>query len=87
MLNEIAKNIQEGKSADALAALKRLEEVHAKELSEAETRRGLVSLNIFVGLFSSPWKVVALVNIHLRIRFSRLPLPRNVSKAQPLTTN
>ena len=61
ILNEIAKDIQNGKSTEALSALQRLDESYSKERAE---RQKFVILNIFEGLnqiFSSPIKISLLI--------------------------
>lgn len=79
VLNEIAKKIQEGKSSEALVALKRLDEAHSKELSESVTNARLGILEGLRGILSSPWKTSALVMglvIYLLMSFRVLKLVR-----------
>lgn len=60
LLNEIARKIQEGKPAEALSALRRLEETHIKDLGEARrvTNAFIEGLRSFA---SSPFKQAMLV--------------------------
>lgn len=56
LLNEAAKRIQDGKPADALAALKRLEEVQKRELAEATRKAKPSVIEAVLDVFSTPTK-------------------------------
>lgn len=56
LLNEVAKNIQDGRASEALAGLHRLDEVHKQELSEAQNRAIPSFTDAFFGIFDSPLK-------------------------------
>lgn len=60
LLNEVAKKIQEGKFPEALAALKRLDEVHRKELAEAAKKAKPSVFDAVADVFSSPTKTAVL---------------------------
>lgn len=61
LLNEVAKRIQEGKAPEALAALKRLDEVQKTELAEAATRAKPSVFDAVLDVFSSPTKTAFLI--------------------------
>jgi uncharacterized membrane protein len=61
LLNEVAKRIQEGRGPEALAALKRLDEVQRKELAEAAKRAKPSIFDAVLDVFSSPTKTALLV--------------------------
>lgn len=63
LINEIAKKIQDGKAADALANLKYLEEVHSRELLEASSRANPSFLEVLAGVVESPKKLALLVGV------------------------
>jgi hypothetical protein len=56
LLNQLAKRIQEGKTAEALPLLKRLDESYAKELAEAKRRPSIGLFDALNEIFSSPAK-------------------------------
>lgn len=61
LLNEVAKRIQEGKAPEALAALKRLDEVQRTELAEAAKRARPGVFEAVFDIFSSPTKTAILI--------------------------
>lgn len=56
LVNEVAKLIQNGKPTDALAALKRLDEVQRGELAEANKKAKPSIIEALLDVFSSPAK-------------------------------
>ena len=56
LLNEVAKKIQDGKPADALATLKRLDELQRRDLAEAQKKAKPSVIEAVLDLFSSPTK-------------------------------
>lgn len=60
LLNEVAKRIQEGRGPEALAALKRLDEVQRKELAEASRKAKPSIFDAVLDVFSSPTKTAIL---------------------------
>jgi len=58
LVNEIARKIQEGKSSEALAALKRLDEAHAKEVAEALKAQKPGLVEGLRNIFESPYKAI-----------------------------
>lgn len=77
LLNEIAKKIQDGKSSEAISTLKRLEESHAKDLSEASRLAKPGILEAFREFTSSPWKLSALVLAYVALFYATLRLRRS----------
>lgn len=61
LVNEVAKKIQDGKPADALAALKRLDEVQKRDLAEATKRAKPSVLEAILDVFSTPTKTAIFV--------------------------
>jgi hypothetical protein len=61
LLNEVAKRIQEGKGPEALASLKRLDEVQRKELAEAAKLAKPSVFDAVLDVFSSPKKIAFLI--------------------------
>lgn len=77
LLNEIARKIQEGKSAEALAALKRLDEVHSVEVSEIRKDSKIGIFEVVGQILSDPWKVAGLcIGSLLYLRLSLMFLRR-----------
>lgn len=60
LLNEVAKRIQEGRGSEALAALKRLDEVQRRELAEAAKRAKPSVFDAVLDVFTSPTKIIFL---------------------------
>lgn len=69
LLNELAKKIQEGKSVEALAALKRLEESHTKDISNAIKLDKPSIWDSIISIYSSPIKISILLIIYAAITF------------------
>ena len=65
LLNELAKKIQDGKSTDALTILKRLEESHTKDISNAAKLERPNILDSLLSIFSSPGKLTLIVLIYM----------------------
>lgn len=61
LLNDIAKKIQDGKSTDALEALGRLEEAHAKDLLAARSDSKLSILDAARVIISTPSKAAIFI--------------------------
>ncbi|MEZ5631572.1 MAG: hypothetical protein R3F09_12825 [Burkholderiaceae bacterium] len=61
LLNEVAKQIQDGKPADALASLKRLDDVQRREIAEATKKAKPSVLEAVLDVFSSPTKTAMFV--------------------------
>lgn len=77
LLNDLAKKIQDGKSPEALAALKRLEESHLKELSEISKRTNPNILEAFREISSSPTKMFMLLMGYVVLLFVVIRFRRN----------
>jgi len=56
LLNDVAKKIQDGKPADALATLKRLDEMQKRDLAEARKKAKPSVIEAVLDVFSSPTK-------------------------------
>lgn len=61
LLNQLAKKIQEGRTAEALPLLKRIDESYAKELAEAKRRPSIGLFDALSEIFSSPAKTAFVV--------------------------
>lgn len=61
LLNEVAKKIQDGKPAEALTALKRLDELQKRDLAEATKKAKPKVIDAILDIFESPTKIGLLV--------------------------
>lgn len=67
LLNEMAKQIQDGKNAAALANLKRLAEVHQAELAQYIKRSKPSIFEVLEQFFAQPWKLAVIVAAYLAL--------------------
>jgi Tfp pilus assembly protein PilE len=72
LLNELAKKIQEGKSVEALATLKRLEESHSKDISNAIKLDKPSIWDSIISIYSSPMRIAFILLIYIAIIFYML---------------
>ncbi len=65
LLNELAKQIQEGKSTDALASLSRLQEIQSATMTQLSRKVKPTLLEAFVEFFKQPKNIVIFVFSYL----------------------
>lgn len=58
MLNKLAKQIQEGKTADALASLRRLQELHSEDVAKVAQKAKPSVSDAFIAFFTKPLNAV-----------------------------
>jgi hypothetical protein len=82
LLNELAKNIQEGKSTAALAVLKRLEELYANELAKLTKESRPSVFAALIEFFRRPLNVIAFVFVYLAAILGFALVKRRLSYAR-----
>lgn len=76
LLNQTAKQIQDGQYAEALSNLRRLQEIHAEALEKLTRENRPTFLEAAVAFFSDPTKVVLFMGLYVVILISAAKLIR-----------
>jgi hypothetical protein len=69
LLNELAKQIQEGKSTAALATLKRVQEIQSEALLQLKKKARPTALDAFIEFFGRPFNIVLFVSTYVFLLF------------------
>ena len=64
LLNQLAKQIQEGKTAEALASVRRLQELHSEELAQLVKKTRPSVLDAFITFFTKPLNLVLFILVY-----------------------
>ena len=64
LLNQLAKQIQEGKTAEALANVQRIQELHSEELAQLVKRTRPSILDAFIAFFTKPLNLALFILVY-----------------------
>ena len=64
LLNQLAIQIQEGKTAEALANVQRIQELHSEELAQLVKRTRPSILDAFIAFFTKPLNLALFILVY-----------------------
>ena len=83
LLNELAKQIQDGKTTEALASIRRLQELHSDAISQLAKKSSPTVLDAFVELFKKPLYLALLMLVYAVAMLLLIALKRRRRALRP----